>query len=348
MSGWPAWWPAGRWGGRWVLVGALLVAVATTGVTLVAVGGRPPVPTGLPDPGAVTRWGLPAARLAQDLAGTVVVGLLVLRALAIPVRLRVNPTRLSPPERAAMRWAGVAGLVWFLAGEARYVLTYADLTGTPPTDPLVVSALVGFAQQSFVGRVLAQALAFTLLAAVGALLARGPILAGASTLMALMALVLPTFASHSSSAASHDTAVVAMTLHQGGVAVWVGGLVGLVLLRRALGEHLGTTARAYSTLAGLSYALVAVSGVVTAGIRVPALEDVSTPYLFVLGAKTACFAALGVAGWAHRRGALHRIGGLGDGSGAGSGFARLVSVELLVMGAAIGLAVVLNQVPAST
>ena len=107
------------------------------------------------DAGAITRWGLPVARVLNDVAASLTVGLLVLAAVALPagpgrrsrgsgsptsgVRHAPSPV-LDGPSLAVVRLAGATALVWAAAGAAVLVLSYARLSGVAPGAP-------GFAEQ---------------------------------------------------------------------------------------------------------------------------------------------------------------------------------------------------------
>ncbi len=80
------------------------------------------------------------------------------------------------------------------------------------------------------------------LAAAGALAARGPTLPVAATLAALLALMLPTQVAHAAREADHGATTMAMAPHVSGAAAWAGCMVGPVLLRRHPLAHNETAA----------------------------------------------------------------------------------------------------------
>jgi putative copper resistance protein D len=99
-------------------------------------------------------------------------------------------------------------------------------------------------------------------------------------------------------------------------------------------------ARRYSTLAGWSFALVALSGLVNAYLRLGGLGNLASTYGLLVIGKTTALVVLGVAGWLHRRAT---IPGLSQGPPRSHWFARLAGVEVLVMAATMGLAVALSR-----
>ena len=110
--------------------------------------------------------------------------------------------------------------------------------------------------------------------------------------------------------------------------------------RRAAGSATQRDAvvRRYSTLAGACFAVVALSGVVNAALRLGARSPGSPR-------RTGCWSSArswpsgcsGVAGLVHRRRVIPRL------ATERTAFARLAAVELLVMGATVGLAVALSR-----
>jgi cytochrome c oxidase assembly factor CtaG len=122
------------------------------------------------------------------------------------------------------------------------------------------------------------------------------------------------------------------------VSLWLGGLLGLVVLRRSIGDSLGAVARRYSTLALWCFVVVGVSGVMSASTRLSGWQDLTTDYGLLIVAKVLAFVLLGVAGWWHRRAMLDRID-----AGGRRAFARLAAGETVVMGVAVGIATALAR-----
>ena len=79
-----------------------------------------------------------------------------------------------------------------------------------------------------------------------------------------------------------------MGVHLLGVAVWVGGLAALALMWRTLGRDLSVTVARYSVLAGWAYALVAISGVQQAILRVGSWSAVTSAYGLLVAARRSC------------------------------------------------------------
>ena len=304
---------------------AVVVAAVLTGAT---------VALALADPGPLVRWGLPLVSTVSTLAASATVGLLGLAAFLVPERTsterRVTATRMA--ARVAALWAVAALLV--------VMLTFASLAGTPLSSPDLFSQLVSFAWTLETTRILLISAFVALVVAVSAALATRRSAMAWLAVLTLAAVVVLALTGHAAGAASHEDAVNALGLHLAGVVVWVGGLMALVAVRRSLGADLGATVARYSTVAAWCFALVTVTGVQQAWIRLGSLGAVATAYGLVVALKTLALVALGVLGWLHRRSIATR---LADDPADGRAFARLAVVELAVMGAATGLAAVLAR-----
>ena len=111
-----------RWGSAAV---AALLVVLVVGLLLGGGGSATPV-AGLPDPGALTRWGLPVAKAILDGAVAVTIGLILLAAL-----LPAPGGELGRDALRALRAASNAAAVWAVAAAVVYLLTLSDLIGVP-------------------------------------------------------------------------------------------------------------------------------------------------------------------------------------------------------------------------
>jgi putative copper resistance protein D len=255
-----------------------------------------------------------------------------------PARGPVGPVPLA--HRPALVLAAVAATVWALATVGRAVLGYADVSGRRPGTPGFGGELGYFLLDLDLGRGL---VVTAVVAALVSFLAAGTAglrTTGVLAVLALVGLVPAALAGHSASTLGHETAVTSLGMHLVGVCLWVGGLAALVLLRGGLGTGLSVAATRYSRLAGWAFLMVAGSGVVNAALRIPDASALAEPYGVLVLAKAALLAALGVAGWWHRRRTLPLLAGHSS-----RPFLRLAAVEVAVMAVALGLAAALARTP---
>lgn len=314
------------------LVAAGVAAVVGTLLALAASGAaEPPV---LGDPGALVRWGLPTTTALANLAGALTIGALALAAFILPR----GGGRADADGRAwpaALVVAAAAAGTWTLISLTRLVLTYANVAGRPVGGEGFGAELGLFVSSITLGRTLLGVVAIAGVTCVVALLVTGPRGALVAGGVAASALVLQSQSGHASGSTDHELAISSMFLHLAGVALWVGGLAGLVAVFRRLGRDLTSAVTRYSPMAAWCFVAVGVSGVVNASIRLGGIAGLGTPYGTLVVAKTALLVVLGVIGVLHRRAVIPRL------ATAPRVFWRLVVVELSIMGATGGVAAAL-------
>ncbi|SFP05498.1 putative copper resistance protein D [Amycolatopsis arida] len=300
---------------------------------------------GLPGPGPVTPWALPATRVLGDVAAVATVGLLLAAAVLgpIPRRSSDQPARTVGPH--AYRWTRAAGwtaLVWFTATVLGAGYTVSDILGRPlgevVGDPRVLGSGLGLPPVP--GLLVVAGLVAVLAVACRAVLSR----AGVVVLLALAlaATLPPAFGGHSGGGSGdHRMAISAMLMHIVGVVLWTGGLLALTLAHRLPTADLDRAARRYSRLAGWCLAAVGLSGLLNVLARLDPLSGLwQSPYGWLVLAKVGAFGVLAAVGGLHR---LRTLPALRRGRRAA--FAQLATVELVIVAASIGLAVGLSRTP---
>jgi cytochrome c oxidase assembly factor CtaG/putative copper export protein len=319
----------------WTVLGVALAAAVAAG--LVALTGTAVVP-GLPDAGALVRYGLPAAKAVAESAAVLTIGSVLFAAF------------LAPPEKsgvlgvsgyAALRGATWFGALWCVASALVVPLTVADTLGRPLSDVLDIELL-----RALVPR-LDTAEAWLLTAGIAGVVAacsRAVLRWGWTPPLLALAIggVLPVaFSGHSSAGGSHDIATNSLLYHLIAAALWVGGLAALLLFGRRAGEHLGVAVRRFSSLALVCWVAMAISGVLNALVRVPLDAVLTSTYGLLIVGKVAALLALGVLGYWQRLRSVRAVVERGD----RASLARLGAVEVLIMLGTIGLAVALARTP---
>jgi copper transport protein len=170
---------------------------------------------------------------------------------------------------------------------------------------------------------------------------------------ALVALAAPSLVGHSRAFGPSSLLVVADVLHVCAGAIWLGGLLGLVLTMRALAGHevlAAQTLARFSTLAGGVLLAVAASGTFLAWRILGSWEGlVETAYGWLLLGKIAiALVVAGIGGWNRWRvlPAVRAAAGSGDRERAAAAVTRTVRVEavlLVVLVAVTG--VLVNESP---
>lgn len=308
-----------------VLLGALLL----TGTTPRA------APTGLPDPGPLTGWGLPLLRVLLDLAGIATVGLVLTGAVLLAGRAGTLPGSGLRALRAATTWAAV----WSVTALTACALTVSDVLGLPVTAVPWGQVPTGPAWSVPQVRALAVVAVLAAGSAVAAGLVRTTAAARGVLGGTLLALVPTLVAGHASEqSATHLTGVV---VHVVAASLWVGGVLGLVLQSRTGGPPSLPAVQRCSTLALGCFVALAASGLASATSRLGLDPQAwGSAYGRLVLVKACLLAALGVLGWQHRRRTLPGLS-----AGRPGPFLRLAGVEVLVMSAAVGLAAALSRTP---
>ncbi|GAB3250261.1 cytochrome c oxidase assembly protein [Alteromonas gracilis] len=313
-----------------LVVGA---AVLTLVAVLVVGGGEPqPAPEGIPDPGVLTGWALPALKLAQDLLALGVAGC----ALTPLLTMTTLREELDGVGYRALAWATRLGLLWLLATVALALFTVSDQFARPLWDMDAVS-IVGYATQTPQGQaVLVQAIMLVVLVARTGLATRVSH-AGWALALGLASALPPVFTGHSAASGSHDLAVVMLLAHVGIVLVWGGGIVALLWqLHERPNKRVRAAAR-FSPLAAWCLGITAVTGLISTLVRVGSLgELVGSPYGQISLLKLGVLVALGLTALRLRARFAAK---------AALGWIALVEVLLLVAAMAIGAGLSRTPIP---
>jgi cytochrome c oxidase assembly factor CtaG/putative copper export protein len=324
-----------RLAGPAILVAAAVVALL---VGLAYGGGAAPLLTG--DAGPVVRWGLPAATLVVNLSAAGMIGALVVALFALRSGDR--------PFDTALDTASAAAAVFTVAAAATAYLTFLNVFNAAPSADAEFGRQLGrFLVDTDLGR------AWLLTVIAGAMLTvltfavrgwTGTVLVAAFAVASLIPMATQ---GHSGEEANHNTAVVALALHMIAAAVWLGGLLLVVIVRPQLrGTALADLLLRYSSIALAAFVVVGLSGVVRAVVGVVSWRYLLSAYGALLAVKVGALLVLGVLGAAYRVRLIRRLAQDGPGGGSRSGlFWWLVLLELGFMGIASGAAVALARTP---
>jgi len=310
---------------------AVLLAAMVGLYAALAIGGG--AEAGLLDPGPVVRYGLPIAKLLVNLGAAAAIGALVLACFA-----------LKPGARefdAAVDVAAAGAGLWTVASAAVALLNFMLLYNLPLSfDEQFGEQLAVFLTQIELGQAW---LLTTLLAAVVTVLClalRAPALIAGVAVLAAASLIPMAQQGHSAGATGHNEAITALGLHLLFAAVWLGGLVTIVLLHKQLDKgRLAVVLARYSTVALICFIVVAISGYASAELRVGAAGQLLTPYGALVIIKASVLIVLGVFGFLQRRWAIRKL----DRGGSKGWFWGLVVTEIAFMGIASGVAAALAR-----
>lgn len=319
------------------IAGPALVVLAAFVALIAALqfGGGAEPPQLLDDPGIGVRYGLPVAKLLVNLGIAGTVGSLVIVGFAL--------SRERPGVALALDVAAASAAVWTVAAAGTAFLSFVVAYGEPISlEQGFGDVLAGFLTEVDFGRawlwtVLIAAAVTVLCFAVRNLTALFFVLA-----LAVAGIVPMSLQGHAGGTESHDAAVTAIFLHVLFAGIWLGGLLTIAIIRGTLERsELADVFTRYSTVALIAFIVVAISGYVSAEIRVATLENLLTPYGILVLVKVAALVALGLFGAAQRRYFIRRMQ-RGDRSPAAT-LRWVVAAELVFMGIATGVATALAR-----
>jgi len=315
----------------------ILLATGLIGVIFALVIGGGAAPLLLQDPGPFVRWATPIVKLVMNIAAAAMLGSLVLALFALRSEEKSFDTALNTASAGAAVFTVTAGISGFFTFMAAF-------------NPQL-SAEREFGEQ--LGRFLLQLplgqswLITTIMGSVITVLAFAwrtwtPTLITA-ILAAASFLPLAT-QGHSGDLAGHNIAVNSILLHTIGAAVWLGGLLLVVILRDRSGVGTAQLVSRYSSLAIAAFAVVAISGLARSVVSFGDISQLWTPYGTILLAKVVLLVGMGMLGAWYRTRLIPRL----EDDGAARWFWMLVLCEVALMGLASGAAAALARTPPPT
>ena len=321
------------------IAGPLILATAALAALVwgLAIGGGA-APLVIGDPGPFVRWGLPAARLVVNLAAAGMVGALVTALFALKAGEREFDTALDA--------ASVSAAVFTLAAAATGFLTFLDAFN-PVLDagPEFGAQLGRFLVETEPGRTW---LITTIAGAALTILAfavRSWTATFFTALLAVAALVPMGTQGHSGSEANHTAAVMALVLHIIAAAVWLGGLLLMVIIRPLVDRRTMAVAMArYSSIALAAFVVVAIAGTVRAAVGVGTWAGLASPYGVIVIVKVLALLSIGALAAYYRRRQIPRM----KTEYGSRRFWSLIALELAFMGIASGAAAALARTPPPT
>ena len=316
---------------------AILGIAAIVGVVAALVVGGGAQPLLLQDPGPFVMWATPIAKLVMNIAAAAMLGSLVMALFALKSGEKPFDTALNVASIGAAVFTLSAGFTAFLTFMAAFnpQLSIEREFGTQLGRYLLETALgQSWLITTIFGSIIT-VLAFAWRSWTPTLI---------TALLAAASFLPLATQGHSGDLAGHTTAVNSILLHTIGAAVWLGGLLMLVILRRRAGIDDAELVRRYSSLAIAAFVVVAVSGIARSVVALGDPSQLWTPYGAILLAKAVLLTAMGLLGAWYRARLIPRL----EGERASGWFWMLVLGELALMGLASGAAAALARTPPPT
>lgn len=346
---------------------AILIVAAIAAVVVGLAYGGGATPTVISDPGPVVRWGLPIANLFSNLGAAAMLGSLVLALFALRSGAR--------SFEVALDTASIGAAVYTVASAVSAFFTFMLVFPVKlSTGPEFGAQLGRFLLELDLGRAWLITVIAGAVITISAFAFRGWTATLLTTILAAAAFIPLATQGHAGDLSGHTAAVNSFLLHTVGAAVWLGGLILLIVLRgtrtelsgdtdapaagmkagakgaarkkpggkRARGAGFGEIVRRYSSLALAAYAVVAVSGIARSIVAVGDWAGMLSPYGAIIIAKSVLLILLGGLGAWYRSRLIPRIE---SDSRSSRRFWLLVLLEVGLMGLASGLAAALSRTP---
>ncbi len=287
------------------------------------------------DPGPVIRWGLPISTVAVNLAAAGMVGSLVLALFALTAGERAFDVALDVASISAAVFTVAAGVTGFF--------TFVNVSNAAPSGDMLFGEQLG---SFLVNQELGRTWLFTTVAGAAVTVLTFAVRGWTSTflvaILALAVLVPMGTQGHSGELSTHAVAMTSIILHTLAAAVWIGGLLLIVIVRPLLPRAaLTPLVRRYSTIALVAFVVVAFSGVARAFVALGDWAGLFTPYGAILMLKVVVLVAIGLLGAWYRTRLIGRL----DQERPARRFWGLVVLELALMGIASGAGVALARTP---
>jgi putative copper resistance protein D len=285
----------------------------------------------LADPGIVVRFGTPVSKFVVTVSMALLLGGLAVKLFALP------------PGKAADRvhslsLAAAIGLSFAMV--AYTSLTFLTVFAAPVSlDPGFEASLRYFIADTDLGRLLAIVTGLSLVVTVILALARSFWWSAIAFALSIAAVWPFGEMSHSGGTDNHGIAVSALVLHIIFISLWTGGLVAAIVAMIA-GADRANTIRRYSSIALLSVAIVAITGVASSIVRIGSWENLDSEYGLIVILKAAITVVAGALGVRWR---LRLIPAVSEGAGAGASVVRFALVETALLAVAVGLATGLGR-----
>ena len=230
--------------------------------------------------------------------------------------------RVSTSAEKLRNFLKASAAVWFIGVVGSILFTLAQILDTPLSGALDVMTIRSFITQITLGQYLAFEAVIALIIFVCAFQARKILTLIFLLAVSILGLIAPVFQSHAASGGSHSLVIGSLVIHVIALSLWVGGIFAIAMLSAS---DRAIAVPRFSQLALWSAIAVVASGTVNAWTRLNFVSAWNSTYAYIVIAKTiATIALIGL-------GYLHRKNLEGKQSINWVGFAKLLTVEAIIM-----------------
>jgi len=312
------------------MVSILVISLFVTGGSYLA-----PAP-GLPDSGPLVVWGTPILRLITDLAAIATIGWLLASSVLDPAG---KGGVVSAVGRRDLMRAGIAACVWAILAVVQMLFALANILGLTLVEALNPAVIATYANEIPATRALMATTLLALVIAIGCFVSSSTGSALSWLVVALVAAALPSLGGHGAGLGDHALALTSGITHVLAAFIWIGGLYALGVHATRNDFPLQKSIQRFSSIALVSFILVAASGFANAYTRLDSIGQlITTGYGQITLVKVFVLIGLGFIAWNVRKRFASSLK-----KSSVAVFARVAAVELLVMGTALALGVALSS-----
>ncbi|MFZ1362791.1 MAG: cytochrome c oxidase assembly protein [Candidatus Nanopelagicales bacterium] len=328
--------------GRRVIGGvAALVSLAAVVGLLLSGGSYQPLPEGLPDSGPVVGWGLPILSGLTFVAAFATIGWLLFASF---LDAKAKSKIVSKGGRKALVRASGAAVVWAILLLVTAWFTLAQILGIDLVSTLDPGVISTYWWDAVVVRALVVGALFAVIVAIGAAFTIRLATATLWLVVALVAVALPALTGHAAGLGDHSLAIMNGVGHSVAATLWIGGLIALAIAVSS--SSIEAAVRRFSLIAMTCVIILAGTGIGNTYTRLGAWSDLwASGYGRLAVIKTILLIALVWLGFNMRK---RIITGFVDGGPKDQlrrAFAKLASLELLLMALTAGFGVALSMTP---
>jgi len=212
--------------------------------------------------------------------------------------------------------------IWFIGVVGSILFTLAQILDTPFSGALDLMTIRSFITQITLGQYLSFEALIALIVFVCTFQAKKILSLIALLILSIVGLIAPVFQSHAASGGSHSLVIGSLVIHVVALSLWVGGILAIAMLSAS---DRAIAVPRFSQLALWSAIAVVISGVVNAWTRLNFESAWNSSYAYIVIAKTVATIALVGLGYLHRKNLE------GKESINWVGFAKLLTIEAIIM-----------------
>lgn len=220
----------------------------------------------------------------------------------------------------------ISSTIWVVGALGTIVFTLAQILGTTFSDAFDLTVIRSFITQISLGKYLTfQALIATVVLIFSSATRKIESLI-VLMVLSIAGLVAPIFESHAASSGSHSLVIGSLVIHVIALSLWVGGVIALGTLSAA---DRPVAVPRFSQMALWSAIAVVISGGVNAWARLNFMDAWNSSYAFIVLGKIVATVILVLIGYLHRK-TLSKKDSINW-----VGFAKLITVEAIIMGVTV-------------